>query len=150
SRLNRKYPSIPRATRVSRSDRGIRLSFTRYLAGFLAAFGSGRASVRASVIAIVAITLAPALVVAGSLAISSAVAQRTELEQSAHNQVRAVAAAIDREVLSIQRMLTALSTTRSLQSGDFAAFYPQAVEASRRLNVLIVVRDLNLNLQVIN
>jgi hypothetical protein len=107
-------------------------------------------SVRAYVSAIVGAILVPALFIAGWIATLSADSERVQLEQSAKNQAREVTAAIDREIVGIQNMLIVLASSPYLRDADFQAFHGQAVGVSRQLNAQIVVRDLNLDRQVVN
>jgi two-component system, NarL family, sensor histidine kinase UhpB len=112
--------------------------------------GELRLSVRTSVIAIVAVVLIPALLIAGLLAALSARSERAELERSAHRQADEVRIAIDREIVGTQNVLSALATSPFLQNGDLEGFHRQAMEVTQRTDVQIVLRDLDVNRQVIN
>ena len=109
-----------------------------------------RQSVRWYAVGIVAITLVPALVIAGSLAVWSARSERAKMEESAQNQTREVAAAIDREVLGVQNALIVLASSPVLQTEEIKAFYDQAAEVSRKIGLQIVLRDRTLNRQLVN
>lgn len=110
----------------------------------------GRFSVRWSVVAIVALTIVPTLFLTGWLATWLARSERAQLEQGAKNQTREVVAAIDREIVSTQNMLTVMAGSPFLQSGSIEDFYNQAREVSGQVGLQFVLRDHQLDRQVVN
>jgi len=109
-----------------------------------------RSSARVFVIAVLIVILVPAFVFASFLAVSSARLERAQLEQNAQNKSREVAAAIDREVIAIENVLVTLASSSHLQAGDLEAFYRKAVNASRAVGVVIVLRDTQRDQQAVN
>jgi two-component system sensor histidine kinase UhpB len=106
--------------------------------------------VRAYVSAIVAIILVPVLVMAGWLAVSWAASERAQLEQTAEHKSQELLAEIDREIVSATSMLTALATSHALHVGDFEAFHRKAVEVARQLGFQILLRDPQLDQQLVS
>lgn len=109
-----------------------------------------RSSMRWSVVAVVVLTIVPALFLTGWLATWLAQSERSQLEQNARNQAREVVAAIDREIISTQNLLVVLAGSPFLQSGSIEEFYHQAAEVSRKVGLRIVLRDHEINRQVVN
>ena len=110
----------------------------------------GLFSVRWSVVTIVAITIVPVLFLTGWLATWLARSERAQLEQNARSQVREVVAAIDREIISTQNVLTVLAGSPFLHSGNMEEFYNQAAEVSRKVGLQFVLRDRQLDRQLVN
>ena len=95
-------------------------------------------------IAVVLMVLVPALVLAAYLAIHSARLQRAHLEQRAQDQAREATTAIEREVMAIQSVLLALSSSPFLERNEVEAFYRQATDVSRKIGLQIVLLDTHL------
>src|SRR5262245_60262007 len=110
----------------------------------------GPYSVRVYVSAIVAFIAVPALMVVGWLATSWAASERAQLAQEAEHKTREILADIDREIIAMTSMLTALATSHSLHVGDFGAFHRKAVEVARQLNYQILLRDPQLDEQIVS
>lgn len=109
-----------------------------------------RNSVRWSVVAIVAVTLGLVFFLAGSLATWLAQSERAELEQGARSKAREIVAAIDRDIISIQNVLTVLAESPFLKSGSLEEFHHQAQEISRKLGFNLVLRDHQIQQHVVN
>src|SRR5262249_39323557 len=114
------------------------------------AFGARVYSVRAYLIGIVALILIPALLIGGLLASRSAASERAQVEQHLDQKTREILADIHREILAARNVLTGLASSPALQAGDFEAFYRQAYDVSRQLNIPFVLRDLKLDQQLVN
>ena len=110
----------------------------------------GRGSVRFYVTAVVLVILVPALIIAGWLASLSAASERVLLEQNAEQRAREITAAIDRDIVTARNMLTALASSHFLQTDDLEAFYRQALAVSQQLGIQIVLRDPQLDEQIVN
>ncbi len=93
--------------------------------------------------------LFPGLLIAGWLAISAARSERAQLEQSAAQTAREIAAAIDREIATARGTLTGLASSRTLLAGDFVEFHKQATEVAQKLGIQIVLRDPNQDNQIL-
>ena len=107
-------------------------------------------SVRVYVSAIVAFIAVPALMVVGWLATSWAASERAQLAQDAEHKTREILADIDREIIAMTSMLTALATSHSLHVGDFGAFHRKAVDVARQLNYQILLRDPQRDEQIVS
>jgi two-component system sensor histidine kinase UhpB len=107
-------------------------------------------SVRVHVSAIVAVISVPALIVAAWLASSWAASERAQLEHDAEHKTREVLADIDREIMTMTSVLTALATSHSLHVGDFETFHRKAVEVARQLNYEILLRDPQRDEQIVS
>jgi two-component system sensor kinase len=101
-------------------------------------------------VGIVSVTLIPILVLTGWLAIWLADSERAQLEQSARSQAQKVVATIDREIVSIQNVLTVLASSPFLHSGHLEEFYQQARAVSQSLGFGLVLRDRQIDRQVVN
>jgi PAS domain S-box-containing protein len=107
-------------------------------------------SVRAYFGVLVVVVLIPGLLIAGWLSYLSAKSARQQIEQDAIHRAHEIAAAIDREIVNTLNLLAVLSTSHSLQTGDFQAFHRQAVEIARQLKIQVVLRDPRADRQVLN
>ena len=98
-------------------------------------------SLRAQLILLCLSLLAPTLFFVGVLfwRLSASEAARAEAEVAAAS--RALANALDREVVGVLTTLQALSTSPSLQSGDLTAFYAQISQVQRLQKIQIILRD---------
>lgn len=105
---------------------------------------------RAHVIAITALVLIPTLFIGGWLAARSAAAERAQVEQNLHQKAREITAIVDKEIVSLRNLLTALASSHFLQTDDIAGFYRQAVELSRQIGVQMVLRDPERDLRLLN
>jgi two-component system, NarL family, sensor histidine kinase UhpB len=110
-----------------------------------------RISIRWRVSAIVALTLVPILFMVGWLVVWLARSERSQLEACARSQLREVVAAIEREIVHHQNVLTVLAASPFLQvSGNLEKFHYHASEISQKLGMHFVVRDHLARRQVIN
>jgi two-component system, NarL family, sensor histidine kinase UhpB len=100
--------------------------------------------------AIVACILIPAMVIAGWLSNRSAASERAQIEKNVEQKVREIAIQIDRELAVARGVLSALASSQFLQTQDFEAFYRQASQISRELNMSIVLRDATTDEQIIH
>ena len=107
-------------------------------------------SIRLSIVTIAAVILIPLLFVGGWLASQFANSERALLEQNAEHEARGITALIDREITNTKGVLAALANSPYLQTGEVEAFYRQALAVSRQLGIQIVLRDPNLDEQLIN
>ncbi|HLQ88460.1 MAG TPA: ATP-binding protein [Xanthobacteraceae bacterium] len=107
-------------------------------------------SLRIQFVALAAAVLVPGLLLGGWFVLTSARAQVGQLEVRAADEVRAIAGMFDRELTNATNILTALSTSHFLQSGDLRSFHDQASEVARRLNIRVVLRDANTRRQLLN
>ena len=108
-----------------------------------------RRPARVYAISIVLAILTPALFLAGYLAVESARSARAHIEQSARDETVEVTAAIEREVVAAQNLLTALASSPLLQDGDIEGFYREADDVSKKIGIQIVLHDLQLE-QLVN
>jgi two-component system sensor histidine kinase UhpB len=108
-----------------------------------------RRPARVYAISIVLAILTSALILAGYLAVESARTARSHIEQSARDETLEATAAIEREVISTQNLLTALASSPLLRDGDIEGFYRQAAAVSQKIDIQIVLHDLRLE-QLIN
>jgi PAS domain S-box-containing protein len=115
----------------------------------IAAVRGSRRPARVYAISIVLAILTPALILAGYLAVESARTARAHIGQSARDETLEATAAIEREVLSTQYLLTALASSPLLRNGDIEGFYRQAAAVSQKIDIQIVLHDLQLE-QLIN
>jgi two-component system, NarL family, sensor histidine kinase UhpB len=99
---------------------------------------------RAYPIAVVLFVLVPALILAAYLSVHLARLQRAHLEQRARDQAREATAAIEREVIAIQNVLLALSSSPFLERNEIEAFYRQATDVSRKTGLVFVLHDIHL------
>ena len=81
----------------------------------------------------------PGLVFTGILLWQSAQAERARLEQDGLLTVRAIAAAVDRDVASLTATLQALAVSPALASGDLAGFHTAASEVARSTGLHVVL-----------
>jgi PAS domain S-box-containing protein len=109
-----------------------------------------RFSARWSVVAIVAATFVPALALLGWLAIWLTQSEKAQLEQSAQNQAREVVAAVDREIVSTQHLLTSIAGSPLLHAGRIRDYYDQAAALTQKIGLNVVLRDLESDRQVFN
>jgi two-component system, NarL family, sensor histidine kinase UhpB len=110
----------------------------------------GRFSLRTQLNVFAAIILVPALIFAGVLTLWSARVERLHLEDNANSEARAVTAVIERNIAFLQITLEALASSPSLESENFNAFFSQAAEVSRKINLQIALRDVHLDQQVLD
>jgi two-component system, NarL family, sensor histidine kinase UhpB len=115
-----------------------------------AALARCRFSLRTQLNAFAAIILVPALIFAGVLTLWSARVQRLHLEDNANSEARAVTAVIERNIAFLQITLDTLASSPSLESQDVKAFFSQATEVSRKINLQIALRDVYLDQQVLD
>jgi len=120
------------------------VAFSR-VASLMRALGAARIYV----IAILAVVLVPALILVGYLAMRSARLERAHLEQRAQDQAREATAAVEREVIAVQNVLLALSSSPFLQRNEIEAFYGQAADVSRKTGLVFVLHDTHLK-QLVN
>jgi PAS domain S-box-containing protein len=106
--------------------------------------------IRIYFVVMVGAIIVPALLVAGWLAGNAAASERARIEQNAQLRAREIAVAIDREIISIKNIVTALASSHLLQTGDIEGFYRQAVEVAGQLGLQIVLRDLPGDRQIFN
>ena len=85
--------------------------------------------------------LAPVLLFVAFLLWQFASGERVRLERDAGETARTIAASLDRDITSLLATLDVISTATSLQTGDLAAFYEQAVELQRRQGIVSVLAD---------
>lgn len=71
----------------------------------------------------------------------SAEAEQARVEQEVRDVAKAIAVALDRNLIARQSMLAALSTAPSLQAEDYAAFHRQAGELADAEGLDFVLRD---------
>lgn len=109
-----------------------------------------RLSARWSVVAIVALILIPTLALMGWLAMWLARSERLQLEKSAVNQTREVGAAIEREIVNTQNLLTSLASSPFLKSARMKDFYDQAADLTQKIGVNVVLRDLEAGNEIFN
>ena len=112
-------------------------------------FRGSRRPARVYAVSIVLAILTSALILAGYLAVESARTARSHIEQSARDETLEATAAIEREVISTQNLLTALASSPLLRDGDIEGFYRQAAAVSQKIDIQIVLHDLRLE-QLIN
>ena len=110
----------------------------------------GRFSLRTQLNVFAAIILVPALVFAGVLTLWSARVERLHLEDNANSEARAVTAVIERNIAFLQITLEALASSPSLESENFNAFFSQATEVSRKINLQIALRDVHSHQRVLD
>ena len=108
-----------------------------------------RRPARVYAISIVLAILTPALFLAGYLAVESARTARAHIEQSARDETVEATAAIEREVVAAQNLLTALASSPLLQDGDIEGFYRESDDVSKKIGIQIVLHDLQLE-QLVN
>lgn len=106
--------------------------------------------VRAYFGALVVVVLIPGLLIAGWLAYLAAQSERARIQQDAMHRAREITAAVEHEIISTRNLLTVLANSHSLQTEDLEGFHRQVTEISRQLNVQIVLRDPQLDRQVVN
>ncbi|MBX9776005.1 MAG: hypothetical protein K2Y71_16620 [Xanthobacteraceae bacterium] len=109
-----------------------------------------RVSARWTVVGIVALILIPALALTGWLAVWLARSERLQLEKSAIAQSREVLAAIDREIVNKQNLLTLLAGSPFLEPERVKDFYGQAADLTRKVGLNIFLRDIEADEQVFN
>ncbi|RAI43069.1 ATP-binding protein [Rhodoplanes roseus] len=85
----------------------------------------------------------PALFFAVFIAVQYYASERSRLEDSLRSEARALATAIDREIVGVTTTLEALATAPALKRGDLATFYQQAQDVRAEQNFHISVRDLS-------
>jgi two-component system sensor histidine kinase UhpB len=116
----------------------------------LAALQRRKNSVRIQFVAIAAAVLIPGLLLGGWFVLASARAQVEQLALRAADEARDIAEMLDRELTNATNILTALSTSHFLQSGDLKSFHYQALEVARRLDIYIVLREAATHRQLLN
>ncbi|MGI4810608.1 MAG: ATP-binding protein, partial [Janthinobacterium lividum] len=85
--------------------------------------------------------LVPTLVFVGVLFWRISTSETGRAEEQARSQSRALANALDREVIGVLTTLQALATSPSLQTGDLPEFYRQIGEMRRLQHIHISLRD---------
>ena len=105
---------------------------------------------RASLLALALIVLTPGLLFAAWYANSWATSEQSQIEQMAGQAADGIMAAVDRQITATRTMLLALATSPSLQTDDIRAFYDQASRISKDLGTHVVLRDMELDQQVIH
>jgi PAS domain S-box-containing protein len=116
----------------------------------IAAVRPGRLSIRAYVAAIIFAVLIPALLFAGWTASLFVESVQTGIKDGAKQEAREITAALDREIVSTETVLTALASSPYLETKNFEAFYGQARALARMLNMQIVLRNPRSNQQIVN
>jgi len=109
-----------------------------------------RTKARLYAYAIAVAGLVPALILASFLAINSAGLQRAQLEQNAQNQTREAVSVIERDIVAIENVLLTLARSGFLQADNLEAFYAQALNSSQLIGAPIMLRDADLDKQVLN
>ena len=87
--------------------------------------------------------LLPTLVFVGVLFWRLSDSETNRAQEEAVGTSRALANALDREIMGVLTTLQALGTSPSLQSGDLAAFYDQISEVRRLQHIHISLRDVD-------
>ena len=87
--------------------------------------------------------LIPTLIFVGVLFWRLTDSETNRAQEEAINTSRALANALDREIVGVLTTLQALGTSPSLQSGDLAAFYDQVSEVRRLQHIHISLRDIS-------
>ncbi len=100
--------------------------------------------------AVVLAMMAPTLMITWWVTSSSAASERRQLEQNAEAETREIAAAVDREIIGVQHMMTVLAGSVLLQQGDLEAFHQQAGQVATMLDTTIMLRDVQLGQQIVN
>jgi len=109
-----------------------------------------RPSVRVYFTALAVVFLIPTLLVSWWLASLSAASERAAIERNILQEAGDISIFFDREVAGVRDILIALAGSPFLQSKDFASFHRQASEVARKLNIQIVLRDRQIEKQLIN
>jgi hypothetical protein len=107
-------------------------------------------SARAILVVVVVVVLLPTLLVAGWLASVSSDAENAQIEQNVQQRAHEISAILDREVIGIKSMLTALATSGSLHESHLQTFHAKAVEISQQLGVQIILYDVEKNRHVVH
>jgi two-component system, NarL family, sensor histidine kinase UhpB len=107
-------------------------------------------TIRVSVSAIVGAVLIPTLAITGWLASSWAASERAQLEHGAEHKSREILADVDREIVAVTSVLTALATSHALHVEDFEQFHHKAVEVARQLGLQIQLRDPQIDRQIVS
>lgn len=98
-------------------------------------------SVNAHLSVLTLMVLLPVLVLSGVGIIKLSNAGREQYRQQGLQAVRGVETDLDRELAGIRITLQVLATAESLQTGDLARFYRQAMEVVRQEDLHVVLRD---------
>lgn len=85
----------------------------------------------------------PTLALIVALFWRAAAMEQARIDREVGDVAKAIAVALDRDLIAKQSMLAALATAPSLQAGDYAAFHRQAFELARNEKVAFVLRDLS-------
>jgi len=112
--------------------------------------GRRRPSARFYFATLAVVFLIPTLLISWWLASLSAASERAEIERNILQEADDISAFFDREVVSIRSILIALAGSPYLQSRDFESFHRQASEVARKLNIQIILRDRQIDKQLIN
>ncbi len=116
----------------------------------LAPPGLRRLTLRIRLCLLVAIILAPALIVAGMLAMRSTAIERNHVEEALGRSLSQLNVEIDREVQNITGLLVILAMSRSLQDDDLEAFHQRATDISSTLGIQVVVHRLDLDKRIVS
>jgi two-component system sensor histidine kinase UhpB len=115
----------------------------------LALPGLRRFTLRIRLCLLVAIILAPALIVAGMLAMRSTAIERNHVEEDLGRSLSQLSVEIDREVQNITGLLVTLAVSRSLQNDDLEAFRQRATDISSTLGIQVAVHRLDLDKRIV-
>ena len=105
--------------------------------------------IRAELVRLVAAAVVPVVIFSIGVAIWSAIGTRDAVERGVQDTTRALSLALDRQIAAWAGALSALSTSRAIDTGDMEAFRRQAGEVAERHGGWITLIDRS-GRQVIN
>jgi len=94
--------------------------------------------------------MVPALLIAAWFARHSAESERAQIETHAQETVRKITTELDRKLASAKDIVTVLGMSHHLGIGDIEHFRTKAKDVSRRLNVQVVLSDIQTGAVLIN
>ena len=106
-------------------------------------------SIHTQLMAMAAILVVPIICVAVYLSLALYRSERALFEQKSREAASNTAIAIERDILSIRRLLEGLSKSEAMRDGDLPNFHRQAVNAAAAEDIVVVVRDRN-SRQIVN